>query len=83
VAGRHLNLWVEPFTGGTARGKLEQAVEKLGAHRVVFGTNFPRLNAGVALGMLADATLSEADRRAILGGNAARLFQLNQTRESD
>jgi predicted TIM-barrel fold metal-dependent hydrolase len=83
VASRHLNLWVEPFTGGTGRGKLEQAVEKLGAHRVVFGTNFPRLNPGIALGMLADSALSESDRRAILGDNAARLFQLNRPADAE
>ena len=78
VAARHLNLLIEPFTGGADMGKVEEAVEKLGAHRVLFGTNFPRLNPGVALGMLADARISDTDRNLILGGNAAKLFQLNR-----
>jgi uncharacterized protein len=79
VATRHLNLLLEPFTGGTELGKVEEAVEKVGAHRVLFGTNFPRLNPGVALGMLADAGLSDTDRALILGGNAAKLFQVGRT----
>jgi uncharacterized protein len=79
VATRCLNLLLEPFTGGSELGKVEEAVGKLGAHRVLFGTNFPRLNPGVALGMLADAPLTESDRALILGGNAAKLFQLGRT----
>jgi predicted TIM-barrel fold metal-dependent hydrolase len=76
LATRQLNLLLEPFTGGSESGKVEEAVAKVGAHRVMFGTNFPRLNPGVALGMLADARISEVDRALILGGNAAKLFQL-------
>src|SRR5437773_12543863 len=79
VATRCLNLLLEPFTGGAELGKVEEAVEKLGAHRVLLGTNFPRLNPGVALGMLADARLSDADRSLILGGNAAKLFQFGRS----
>ena len=78
LATKHLNLFLEPFTGGADQGKVEEAVAKIGAHRVVFGTNFPTLNPGVALGMLADARLSETDRAQILGGNAAKLFQLGR-----
>jgi predicted TIM-barrel fold metal-dependent hydrolase len=78
LATRQLNLLLEPFTGGSERGKIEEAVEKIGAHRVLFGTNFPSLNPGVALGMLADASLSESDRNLILGGNTAKLFQLDR-----
>jgi predicted TIM-barrel fold metal-dependent hydrolase len=76
LATRQLNLLLEPFTGGSESGKVEEAVAKLGAHRVLFGTNFPRLNPGVALGMLADARVSDVDRALILGGNAQKLFQL-------
>jgi predicted TIM-barrel fold metal-dependent hydrolase len=76
LAERQLNLLLEPFTGGAERDKLEEGVERIGAHRILFGTNFPVLNPGVALGMVADSRLSEADKNLILGGNAAKLFGL-------
>ncbi len=78
LATRQLNLLLEPFTGGSERGKIEEAVEKIGAHRLLFGTDYPTLNPGVALGMLADAGISDSDRSLILGGNAAKLFQLGR-----
>jgi predicted TIM-barrel fold metal-dependent hydrolase len=83
LASRQLNLLLEPFTGGAQQGKIEEAVAKIGAHRVLFGTNFPRLNPGVALGMLADARISESERAQILGGNAARLFGIGQAAASE
>jgi hypothetical protein len=76
LAERQLNILLEPFTGGAERDKLEEGVERIGAHRILFGTNFPVLNPGVALGMVADSRLSEADKNLILGGNAAKLFGL-------
>jgi predicted TIM-barrel fold metal-dependent hydrolase len=76
LAERRLNLFLEPFTGGAERDKLEEGVERIGAHRILFGTNFPVLNPGVALGMVADSRLSEADKQLILGANAAKLFGL-------
>lgn len=76
LAERQLNLLLEPFTGGAERDKLQEGVERIGAHRIVFGTHFPVLNPGVALGMVADARLSDTDKNLILGGNAAKLFGL-------
>jgi uncharacterized protein len=83
LATKCLNLLLEPFTGGADQGKIEEAVAKIGAHRVLFGTNFPTLNPGVALGMLADAGISEAERAQILSGNAAKLFQLGRPSEAE
>jgi predicted TIM-barrel fold metal-dependent hydrolase len=77
LAERQLNILLEPFTGGAERDKLEEAVARIGAHRILFGTNFPLLNPGVALGMVADSRLSEADKNLILGGNAVKLFHLS------
>lgn len=79
LASKCLNLTLEPFTGGADLGKIEEAVAKIGAHRVVFGTNFPTLNPGVALGMLSDARVTDAERAQILAGNAAKLFQLGRS----
>jgi predicted TIM-barrel fold metal-dependent hydrolase len=79
LATKQLNLFLEPFTGGADLGKVEEAVAKIGAHRILFGTNFPTLNPGVALGMLADARISDTERAQILGGNAAKLFQVGRS----
>jgi predicted TIM-barrel fold metal-dependent hydrolase len=76
LAERQLNILLEPFTGGAERDRLEEGVGRIGAHRLLFGTNFPVLNPGVAHGMVADSRLSEADKNLILGGNAAKLFGL-------
>lgn len=83
LATHQLNLVLEPFTGGSERGRVEEAVEKIGAHRIVFGTNFPHLNPGVALGMLADARISDQDRAQILERTAAKLFQLGRSAAED
>jgi predicted TIM-barrel fold metal-dependent hydrolase len=82
LAERQLNILLEPFTGGAERDRLEEGVARIGAHRLLFGTNFPVLSPGVALGMVADSRLSEADRQLILGGNAAKLFGLSAARQA-
>jgi uncharacterized protein len=83
LATQCLNLFLEPFTGGADQGKIEEAVARIGAHRVLFGTNFPTLNPGVALGMLADARIPDTERAQILAGNAAKLFQLGRAESTE
>jgi uncharacterized protein len=84
LAKKQLNLILEPCSGGTDRGKIEQAVELIGAHRVVFGSGYPRQAPGAALGAVADARIAEHDRAAVLSGTAMRLFGLTRaTAEPD
>ncbi len=64
-------------SGALDRSKLLQAVETLGAHRIVFGSGFPGTCLPAALGMLQDAALSDEARRRILWDNAIRLFDLD------
>ncbi|MBI3909306.1 MAG: amidohydrolase family protein [Armatimonadetes bacterium] len=78
AAKRAVNVMLEPFTGGCHRGKLEAMVEVLGSHRILFATGFPAWNPGAALGLLADAKISDADKQAILTGNARKMFGLGQ-----
>ena len=55
-------------------GVTEMAVRKLGADRVVFGTDAPGRGYAAALGKVLGAKLSPREKALILGGNAARLI---------
>lgn len=78
VAKRATNVFLEPFSGGPHRGKLEAILEAIGPNRVVFASNYPDSNPGAALGLWYDAKISEGEKQAILTTNAVRLFGLNR-----
>lgn len=65
------------------RTKVAAAVERLGAHRLVFGSGTPGTSAAASLGMLEDAAISDEARRRILWDNAVRLFELETSDVSD
>jgi aminocarboxymuconate-semialdehyde decarboxylase len=57
---------------------VEHLVAEFGADRVLLGSDYPfDMGPTDPLGFLAQARLDEASRRAILGGNAARLFEID------
>jgi predicted TIM-barrel fold metal-dependent hydrolase len=76
LAKRVVNIYLEPFSGGAHRGKLETILATLGPHRVLFASHFPEVNPGAALGQLVDAKLSDGEKQGILTTNAVRLFGL-------
>ena len=57
-------------------GMVEACVEAVGSGRVVFGTDMPLLEPEVQIQKVYAANLDMETRRLILGGNAARLFGL-------
>jgi hypothetical protein len=71
------NLILET-SGALDRAKIHAAVEAIGAHRIVFGSGTPHVDAAAALGLLEDSELREDARRRILYDNAARLFGLDE-----
>ena len=81
VAKRATNVFLEPFSGGPHRGKLEAILAEIGHNRVVFAGNYPDSNPGAALGLWYDAKISEAEKQAVLTTNAMRLFGLNRQAE--
>ena len=72
----HRNVLVDTSGSQPARGMLEEAVRRLGAGRVVFGTDLPIRDYASVLGRLYGAPLTGRQRRLILGENAARLLRL-------
>ncbi|MBI3909305.1 MAG: amidohydrolase family protein [Armatimonadetes bacterium] len=55
-------------------GAIEAAVQHLGAPRVLFGSASPLMALGSAITAVQYAEISDADRAALLEGNAARLL---------
>ena len=53
---------------------LQSFVDRLGAERVVFGSDFPFIDQRVSLGRIAYSALASADLDLVLAGNASRLF---------
>lgn len=81
AAKRHTNIFLEPFSGGAHRGKLEMILQTLGAHRIVFASNYPEQNPGAALGVLMDSRITDAEKQSILTTSAIRLFNLSRPQE--
>lgn len=81
AAKRVVNIFLEPLSGGTHRGKLETMTALLGPHRILFASNYPEFNPGASLGLLMDAKLTDGEKQAVLLGSAVRLFELNRTGE--
>ncbi len=52
----------------------ERVAQLAGAERILFGTDYPLINHRRLLRQVSESGLPEADQRAILGGNAARLL---------
>jgi predicted TIM-barrel fold metal-dependent hydrolase len=74
-AKRTENLLLE--TSGVARRlAIEEAVRSLGAHRVVFGSDWPYSHPGPEITKIRILEITEDERRRVLGGNMAELLGL-------
>jgi predicted TIM-barrel fold metal-dependent hydrolase len=70
----HPNVWLD-LTGPVAiNGLVEVLVQRVGADRLLFGTDMPFMNGALQLGSLLYARIPRDDMELIVGGNAARLF---------
>ncbi len=88
VAMRNVNIYFDVV--GTNPQHLRFAIDKLGADRIMFGTDWsttwrwlsvPATLHQIRLKVLDDAKLTEAEREHILWKNAARLFKLESNVE--
>jgi len=77
VALKRKNIWLE--TSGwcmTSLGALEYVVEKVGADRILFGTDFAFIGLPFQLGAIAYAKIPDEEKRRIMGLNAVELFDI-------
>lgn len=75
AAERWEHLYLETSRMGQFRA-VETAVEVIGAERLLFGSGAPVRAVQPALNAIAQARIPDDAKRAILGGNATRLFGL-------
>ncbi len=74
------NVAVDTSGGDPESGMVEAAVRRLGAHRVVYGSDAPIRHFGVTMNKVLGADISDADKRSILWDNALRILNLSDGR---
>jgi uncharacterized protein len=78
VATKSNNIYLDPCCSFPDRGKIEKAVELLGAEKIIFGSAMMENHPAFTIGMIMDADISEKDREMILWDNAKRVFDFNE-----
>lgn len=68
------NIVVETSGFDATAGFIEMAVRELGAARVLFGSHLPSRSLGTELGKVLFASITEAEKKQILGANFRRLL---------
>lgn len=74
---QHPNTYLE-FSSFQIHYGLEYMIEKVGAERLLLGTEWPFKSPGAARSFLDYAELAPEDKRKIAGGNLARLLKLDE-----
>ena len=70
------NLYCDLTASMSANGMLEVLVRRVGADRIVFGTDMPFFDCRAKIGFVAHARIPDEDKRKILGLNTKRIFGL-------
>lgn len=71
---RHDNMYLDTTTSNVESNIVEEAVRTVGPERVLFGTDFPCLEAGAQFAKVKSAAITEDARSLVLGGNMLRLI---------
>jgi len=74
VAGECANVYLDICGSQHFYGSLERVVANVGAERILFGTDLPFLDPRGQLGRVLFSTISDDDKRLILGLNSLRVF---------
>lgn len=73
-AERYDNLWLD--TSGTTYPLAREAVEKIGSHRMIFGSDAPHEHPGVALSMIKHLGLTSEDFHKICHRNLEEILNI-------
>jgi uncharacterized protein len=68
------NVFLETCSSFRSPGVIEELVAGAGAERILFGSDTPLMDPRFQIGKVITAAISDADKRLILGKNAARLL---------
>ena len=71
---KYPNIYLDTSGSQPEDGFMQYGLDLLGAHRLLFGSDFPGRDPATQLGRIYSVDMSEEDRNLILGGNAVELF---------
>lgn len=74
AASKYENAYLDICDTGRLNGVIERMVAGAGAHKVVFGTDWPQHSPVYLMGGVLYAKISDEEKKMILRGNAARLL---------
>lgn len=77
VAEKTLNLVLD-ISGSFSPDKIKFAVERVGSHRMVYGSGLPYTDPSCVIAMVQDADITDGDKRNIFENCARRLFGLRK-----
>jgi predicted TIM-barrel fold metal-dependent hydrolase len=73
---KHDNVYFDISAHGTREGMLADAVSKVGADRILYGTDYPGYDPAPFIESVLNAKISEGDKEKIFYGNAVRLLAI-------
>ena len=76
VASELSNVYLETCMTKLEAGKIEEAVDRAGSHKILYGSDMTLINPAHIIGMITSAEISKGNKAKILYWNAKRLFKL-------
>ena len=76
VAKKHENLLLDTASSQIDNGMIEWAVAELGPEKILFGSDMPLLDPHTQFAKVSGADINDQAKALILGGNLARLLEL-------
>jgi hypothetical protein len=76
TAAEYSNLFLEICMTRLESGKIEEAVERVGSRRILYGSDMTLLNPAHTIGMIIDAEITEEEKERIFYSNAKELFKI-------
>ena len=70
------NVLVDTSGGQPEAGLIEYAIRRIGAERIVYGSDAPCRDFAAQIGKVEEADISDADRELILHGNTERILKI-------